>query len=126
MYPFVLFLILIQDTFRTLAEIYGDVPSPNPSPVPGYGEIATRLLNSNDDLEGLGMRSKLHMYQRRSVAAMLQKESDPRQLPNPLFIQLSTVDSNTFYLQPGTMEVLLQRPFTAPPRGGILCEELGM
>lgn len=57
---------------------------------------------------------------------MLQKELDPRNVPDPLFIPLSTVDSKTFYLQPGTMEILFERPSMAPCRGGILCEELGM
>jgi hypothetical protein len=56
---------------------------------------------------------------------MLQRELDNRDVPDPLFIPLSTVDKKMFFLQPGTMEVLQERPMTAPCRGGILCEELG-
>ncbi|KAF8969663.1 SNF2 family N-terminal domain-containing protein [Flammula alnicola] len=118
---------VIPDTkdSRTLADIYSDLASPHVVPVPGYGNIASRLLDFSDDLEGLGMRSKLYRYQRRSVAAMLQKELDFHDVSDPLFIPVVTVDNKSFYLQPGTMEVLQERPKSAPCRGGILCEELG-
>lgn len=56
---------------------------------------------------------------------MLQRELDNRDVPDPLFISLTTVDKRTLFLQPGTMEVLQECPMTAPCRGGILCEELG-
>jgi hypothetical protein len=87
--------------------------------------MANRLLNFDDDLEGLGMQSKLYRYQRRSVAAMLRKELDGRDVPDPLYISVQALDGKVFYLQPGTSEVLLDCPMTAPCRGGILCEELG-
>ena len=110
---------------RTLAHIYGGLASPSAVSVPGYGDISSRLLEFEDPLEGVGIRSTLYRYQRRSVAAMLQRELDNRDVPDPLFIPLSTVDKKMFFLQPGTMEVLLERPLTFPCRGGILCEELG-
>ena len=108
-------LMLHQDG-RTLAHIYSEMASP--SPVPGYSDIISGRL---------GIRSTLYKYQQRSVAAMLQRELDDRDVPDPLFISLTTVDSNkrTFYLQPGTTEVLQERPMAASCRGGILCEELG-
>lgn len=108
-----------------MADIYSDLVSPHPVPVPGYGDIAERLLDFDDNLEGLGMRSTLYRYQRRSVAAMLQKELDTRDVPDPLYIPLTAIDGKVFYLQPGTMEVLQERPRSSPCRGGILCEELG-
>ena len=57
---------------------------------------------------------------------MLQKELDARDVQDPLFIMVKDVDDNVFYVQPGTMEILRERPMTAPCRGGILCEELGV
>lgn len=116
----------MQDS-RTLSDIYGDLASPAPdmSPIPGIGNIVNRLLDFYDDLEGLGIRSRLYEYQRRSVAAMLRKELDDRDVPDPLYISVQALDGRVFYLQPGTSEVLLERPMTAPCRGGILCEELG-
>ena len=116
----------MQDS-RTLSDIYGELASPNPdvSPIPGIGNIVDRLLDFEDDLEGLGIQSKLYKYQRRSVAAMLRKELDGRDVPDPLYISVQAVDGRVFYLQPGTSEILLECPMTAPCRGGILCEELG-
>ena len=99
--------------------------SPSAVTLPGYGDISSRLFEFEDILEGLGIRSTLYRYQRRSVAAMLQRELDNRDVPDPLFIPLTTVDKKMFFLQPGTMEVLQERPMTVPCRGGILCEELG-
>lgn len=56
---------------------------------------------------------------------MLHQELDLQDVPDPLYIPLTTVDGTEFFFQPGTMEILLERPQVAPCRGGILCEELG-
>lgn len=91
----------------------------------GLEDTTKRMLDFEDELEGFGMRSSLYRYQRRSVAAMIQKELDLGSIPDPLFIPLSSMKKECFYLQPGTMEVLRGRPMVAPCRNGILCEELG-
>jgi hypothetical protein len=82
-------------------------------------------MNYEDQLEGLGIRTVLYRYQRFSVVAMLQRELGDRDVTDPVFIPLTTVDKRKFFLQPGTMEVLLECPMTTPCRGGILCEERG-
>ncbi|PPQ63287.1 hypothetical protein CVT24_006812 [Panaeolus cyanescens] len=93
---------------RTLADIYSDLPSPQVNPLQGFHNISSRLLNSTDTLDGLGLRSTLYSYQRQSIATMLHKELDTSDDPDPLFITVHTLDSRPFYIQPG-----------------ILCEELG-
>ncbi|CAA7270930.1 unnamed protein product [Cyclocybe aegerita] len=118
------FIPQVQDR-RTLAEIYSELASPKVTPAPDCGGISYRLLDFEDDLDGLGMRSTLYKYQRRSVAAMLQKELDLQDVPDPLYTPVKTIEGKQFYLQPGTMEVLQECPATVPCRGGILCEELG-
>ncbi|KAG6812075.1 hypothetical protein H0H92_004541 [Tricholoma furcatifolium] len=110
---------------RTLAEIYGDLKSPNPTFTTGFEDITKRLLDFSDPLAGFGMRSSLYNYQRRSVATMLQRELDPSDVPDPLFLSLKSMTHEVFYLQPGTMEVLRERPTAATSQSGILCEELG-
>ncbi|KAF9484636.1 hypothetical protein BDN70DRAFT_872149 [Pholiota conissans] len=109
----------------TLTDIYSDLESPRAMAVPGYGSIASRLLDPTDDLDGLGMRTKLYTYQRQTVAAMMHKELDLKDVPDPLYIQVKTVDGKPCFLQPGTMEVLQEHPMSANCRGGLLCEELG-
>lgn len=71
------------------------------------------------------MQTTLYKYQRRSVAAMMQRESSLKDIPDPLFIPLVAMDKRIFYLQPGTMEILQERPMIVPCHSGILCEELG-
>ena len=90
-----------------------------------YETITRRLLDFDDNLEGLGMRSTMYRYQRRSVAAMIKREMDTADIPDPLFIPLTSMSLQNFYLQPGTMEILRERPTVAACHSGVLCEELG-
>lgn len=108
-----------------MAEIYGDLASPQSKITPKWEDLTSRLLDFDDDLSGLGLRSSLYNYQRRSVNAMLQRELDLSPIPDPLFIELSCMHNHSFYLQPGTMEILKDRPIVDTARSGILCEELG-
>ncbi|KAJ7080414.1 P-loop containing nucleoside triphosphate hydrolase protein [Mycena belliarum] len=109
----------------TLAGIYEDLPSPQGVVTDTSTLVTRRLLDFSDGLGDLGIRSTLHRYQRRSVAAMVQKELDQSDAPDPLFFPVVGMYGEEFFLQPGTMELLLERPQVAPCRGGILCEELG-
>ncbi|KAF5390156.1 hypothetical protein D9757_002922 [Collybiopsis confluens] len=115
----------ISSETRTISEVYTNMPSPRPEPH-GSSRLVSRLFNMNDSLDGLGLRSTLHKYQRESVAAMLEREQ-PDQLdkPNPLYIPLKGLDGRTFFYQPGTSEILQEKNVVSIPPGGILCEELG-
>ncbi len=110
---------------RTLSEIYSDLPSPNiPSHPPAHTTVA-RLLDFEDSLDDLGLWTTLYVYQRQSIAAMLMRETSQELLPDPLYIELTALNSHAFYFQPSTMEVLLEQPYVSTCSGGILCEELG-
>jgi hypothetical protein len=106
-----------------MAEIYADLPSPQ------LDASGTNLsANSREVLAGepiQGLRSALYAYQRRSVAAMIEKEMSSTNCPDPLYTTLVSMDGQEFYFQPGSTEVLRERPVVPPSRGGILCEELG-
>jgi hypothetical protein len=73
----------------------------------------------------MGLKTQLFGYQRETVAAMLQKELNHHDIPDPLFVPIVGLDSTMFYLQPAKMEILIERPQVSSTRGGILCEELG-
>jgi hypothetical protein len=92
-----------------MAAIYESLPSPT-----------SKCL---DDIKG--WRGKLYEYQRRSVAAMIERETTASAIPDPLFIALRGMNDQEFYLQPATMEILKEHPMVAQNRGGMLCEELG-
>ncbi|KAJ7154205.1 hypothetical protein C8R46DRAFT_1356943 [Mycena filopes] len=109
----------------TLSELYEDLPSPQEIIPANSTPVTRRLLDFSDPLANLEIRSTLYRYQRRSVAAMVQKEMDLTDDPDPLYLPLTDMNGRPFFFQPGTTEVLLERPLVAPCRGGILCEELG-
>ncbi|KAK1224204.1 hypothetical protein PQX77_012904 [Marasmius sp. AFHP31] len=106
---------------RTLSEIYSDLPSPKPNPT---SSISLRLLDSNDNLAGLGLANPLYRYQRRTVASMIEHESGERRIPDPLYISLVDIHGKPFYYQPGTTEIKREISEVSV-RGGVLCEELG-
>lgn len=105
-----------------MAEIYSDLPSPCISVDELEHSIPQRVL-AGEEIEGL--RSQLYSYQRRSVAAMAQKETQPKDIPDPLFIPITGIGGKEYYMQPFTMEILQSRPMVHQNRGGVLCEELG-
>ena len=104
-----------------MAEIYGELPSPQPD------ELTGQALEILEGVPIFGLRSTLHPYQRRSVATMLHKELFSQSIPDPVYIQVGGVGhpEEVFYLQPTTLELLRDCPRTSTVRGGVLCEELG-
>jgi len=90
----------------------------------GHGDISSRLFEFEDSLEGLGIRSTLYRYQRRSVAAMLQRELDNRDVPDH---SSSTHDygQKEVFSATGDYGNSTRTSNGGPCRGGILCEELG-
>jgi hypothetical protein len=124
---------IIQDN-RTIAGIYGDLPSPTIgiSSDPRLESIISRILLGSGPH---GLMTELYGYQRRSVVAMLQRELPNKradssgtyfaETPDPLFIPIVGIDGQQFHLQPAKMLILKGAPKVSPTRGGILCEELG-
>ena len=104
-----------------MAEIYSELPSPELDQLTDQ----TRAILEGEPI--FGLRSTLHPYQKKSVAAMLHKESPSQSISDPTYIQVRGVgaDGEMFYLQPATLELLLHCPRMSTVRGGILCEELG-
>jgi hypothetical protein len=104
-----------------MAEIYSDLPSPVVKPEVA-GPLTLKLLSG---CPIYGLRSVLHSYQRRSVAAMIQRELYHPDIPDPLYVPITGVDGKTFYIQPAKIEILRECPIVAQNRGVVLCEELG-
>ncbi|KAI0823521.1 P-loop containing nucleoside triphosphate hydrolase protein [Trametes gibbosa] len=95
---------------RSLLDIYNALPSPSATPTKG------RIP---------GLRTNLYNYQRRSVATMIARETNPGTIEHPLYVPMKGLDGRVFYMQPATMEILSELPRVSAVRGGILCEELG-
>ena len=109
-----------------MAEIYSDLPSPSIIPQIPKNHLINRIYSGE---KIYGMRNgqfPLYGYQRRSVAAMIQKETHPVDIMDPLFIPITGIDGKVFYLQPSSMEILKECPVVQQNRGGVLCEEMGI
>ena len=105
-----------------MAEIYSDLDSPS------FNAHQASAL-SKHILAGKGvwgLRSILYPYQRRSVAMMLEKEVSSHAINDPTYITVVGMQEETYFLQPGSLEILKDCPMVSPCQGGILCEELGM
>ncbi|KAI0784409.1 SNF2 family N-terminal domain-containing protein [Abortiporus biennis] len=108
---------------RTMAEIFSSLSSPLSNITIAEDSEAYSVLHGTGKMSG--MRSTLHPYQRRSVAAMMEKELHSRPIPDPLYLSIRGIDGRIFYMQPATLEVLSEQPMVSQSNGGILCEELG-
>lgn len=106
-----------------MAEIYTDLPSPVLNPLTKEGGKLCHHIASGGAIWGL--RTPLYVYQRRSVAVMLERESNTNPVMDPLYIAVSCMSGIRCYIRPSTMSVLRECPTFSPPRAGILCEELG-
>lgn len=104
-----------------MAEIYSELPSP------ALDELTASAQAILEGAPVFGLRTTLHPYQCRSVAAMLRKELPSQSILDPAYIQVRGVGPGCemFYLQPATLELLRDCPRVSTVRGGILCEELG-
>ncbi|PPQ64839.1 hypothetical protein CVT24_008204 [Panaeolus cyanescens] len=110
-----------SESHLTLADVYSNLASPSPRVIDA---MTHRMLDPNDPLDDLGFKNEPFIYQRRAIAAMLQKEFGTARAPDPLFVECKS-SSKSWYVQPGTFEIRADRPTVPPCHGGILCEELG-
>jgi len=107
-------------------QLFNSLPSPNPQPeaiADAYiQEAMGRILENNVD----GISSQLYMYQRRSAAMMLQRETAPEQILDPRLATLVDQLDNVWYCD-NTMGTILREPrFYEAARGGICAETMGL
>ncbi|RFU32482.1 hypothetical protein B7463_g3855, partial [Scytalidium lignicola] len=117
----------VKDTGGTsLFELFNTLPSPDPDP-----EIVTdryvkeamyRILDN--DVEGLN--TKLHSYQQRSAAMMLQRETQPAQMIDPRLRTLRDQNGLVWYCDPDNGTCLREPRTYEAPRGGICAETMGL
>lgn len=72
-----------------------------------------------------GLRTPLYPYQKRSVAAMLQKEANPAKLLDPRKARFHDLRGKGFYFDVLEGVLLVNPHFYSEPQGGILAETMG-
>lgn len=114
-----------EDT-KSLFELFNTLPSPSPDPeavADRYVRDAMyRILDNDID----GVTTKLHTYQRRSAAMMLQREAQPIQMIDPRLKELKDKNGTTWYCDPDAGTCLREPRTYEAPRGGICAETMGL
>lgn len=73
----------------------------------------------------LGLQTSLYAYQKRSVAAMISKESDPVKLHDPRKTRFEDINGKSFYMDVHQGSLVSNLAFYTEPQGGILAETMG-
>ncbi|KAK3938067.1 DNA repair protein rad8, partial [Diplogelasinospora grovesii] len=114
-----------HDQGQTLLQMFNSIPSPDPRPDvvdDFYAEEAMyKLINS--DIPGL--TTSLYPYQRRSAALMLQREAQPRPIPDPRLTKVVDQLGRPWYYDEVAAIGLREPIFYDGPCGGVLAEEMG-
>ncbi|OXG48040.1 DNA supercoiling protein [Cryptococcus neoformans] len=119
---------LTTEDNQSMQDIYASVPSPED---PLFGEtknpLDQELYDSLSNYENPhGILTSLYLYQIRSVAKMLQMETNPHKLVDPLFTPFREAGNNrTYYINLSTWDIQRHPGWFDLPRGGILCEQMG-
>lgn len=112
----------------SLFYIFNTLPSPAPDPKliedPYLRHAITRLLDNNDSPWGL--QSRLHPYQRRAAAMMLQREVAPQLQLDPRLESRTNPLGDTFYYGPRDLVFWRSPRYYDTVQGGILAETMGL
>lgn len=110
---------------RTLLQMFNNIPSPDPRPEaiadPDARDAARSLLESNIP----GLNTTLYLYQRRSAALMLQRETQRQQVLDPRLVKVVDQLGTPWYYDAVAGVCLREPRYYDGPCGGILAEEMG-
>ena len=111
----------------SLFYLFNTIPSPArcaPSVSCPISNEAIQSVFEFDELRGL--RTRLYPYQRRTVASMIKRETQPEKALDPRFQSLEGPTGQLFYYDRETGLVLRDQRTYEEARGGILGESMGL
>ncbi|ODO11128.1 hypothetical protein I350_01731 [Cryptococcus amylolentus CBS 6273] len=121
-------LQLTDEDNHNMQDIYASVPSPTdpdfePTESPVDQEIHRSLQNYENPE---GVKAEMYLYQIRSVAKMLQMETQSKRLVDPLFTPLKEAGADRiYYVNMSNWDIQRHPGWYDLPRGGVLCEQMG-
>lgn len=101
-----------------------DSPSPQDSAFRGSDYAQHSMRHILDDTIP-GINTRLHNYQKRSVALMLEREEVPSRAPDQRKPKYCDLEGNVFYLDVFDGIITHDPTLFQEPRGGILAETMG-
>ena len=114
-----------RDT-TTLFKIFNELPSPDPDPEsvgdPYVKDAMCCILQNHVD----GVETKMHLFQTRTAAIMLQRESQPELLLDPRLRELEDQNGITYYCDTDAGYCLRDPRMYEAGRGGICAETMGL
>ncbi|WVQ72084.1 hypothetical protein IAR50_001629 [Cryptococcus sp. DSM 104548] len=121
-------LQLTDEDNHNMQDIYASVPSPTDSALkPNESPIDQEIHQSLRNYENPeGIKTDMYPYQIRSVAKMMQMETQPKRLVDPLFTPLEEAGTDkTYYVNLSNWDIQRHPGWYDLPRGGVLCEQMG-
>ncbi|KAI9717431.1 MAG: hypothetical protein M1828_007193 [Chrysothrix sp. TS-e1954] len=112
----------------SLYYLFNTLPSPAPTPASmrnPYNKLAAKLL-LDDNQHVPGLLSRLHPYQRRSAAMMMQREVAPGMQLDPRLEEREGPDGMYYFYGARDRSFFCQPRMYDNVRGGILAETMGL
>lgn len=115
-----------EDDRASLFYIFNTLPSPRPKP-----EIVEDLYYRDAmynilDSDVAGLITKMHPYQRRTAAMMLQREVQPSLILDPRLRTIIDQHGDTWYCDLTSSKSFREPRIYETPRGGICAETMGL
>ncbi|KAI9646472.1 hypothetical protein NHQ30_004465 [Ciborinia camelliae] len=109
-------------------DLFNNIPSPKPDPDIVADEYVQDVMRSilEGSIQGLHPDTKLHPYQSRTAAMMLQRETQPGHLLDPRLQPIKDQAGNIFYCNLSASTCFREPIFYEAPRGGICAENMGL
>ena len=110
----------------SLFYLFNNLPSPKPDPEIVADPYAQDAMNRILDSKIEGLTTKMHSYQRRSAALMLQREVQPSQIIDPRLRHVVDQQGAMWYIDLDAGMCLRGARTYETARGGILAETMGL
>ncbi|KAJ5414256.1 hypothetical protein N7509_000883 [Penicillium cosmopolitanum] len=117
-----------SDKDESLWYIFNTLQDPDPRPdliKDKWSQQAALDLLSGDDFSEFGLKTPLHPYQRRSAAAIVQREVQPAQVLDPRLQAYRTPTGKEYYYDREDACIFLEKALYSEACGGILAETMG-
>ena len=112
----------------SLIYIFNTIQSPKPNPEVLFDSYVSEAMETilDDPNKVSGLTTPLYPYQKRSIAVMMQRESQPKMALDPRLEVLNGPDGHFFYFDRVGSKIYKEQRCYEEARGGILAETMGL
>ncbi|KAH6691697.1 P-loop containing nucleoside triphosphate hydrolase protein [Plectosphaerella plurivora] len=114
-----------KDETPSLLELFNTIDAPDPNPADDADDTLRFIMQNILEGELEGVTSVLYPYQRRSIAAMAEREVQPGRFLDPRLLRVRDQHGNPWFFDTKAAVVLREPRYYDGVRGGILAEQMG-